>query len=469
MKIITLLLFIFPNLMSLAQNLVPNPGFDSIIECPVDGQIKFAPPWSFITNLQIASSQGSANLFNACVPPPGHGVPLSRYGGYQPARSGDGYAQVHTYGDGRNYVRSYIQAPLLLPLQSNKSYYIRFYVSPGSLYGDKPYFFTDAVGLGFHKNSIDSFLPMFSPPPSVSVAVENRGIILKDTMNWIKISGCYQAKGEEDYVILGSFITDQETIFEDQLPHADPNYAWYWIDDVLVSLFDPLPDTLIICEGELKTLNAGFLDASYYWNTGETDSTIIIQNAGEYIVEVILDNCVLHDTVEVIELSDINNFSIDTMICQDEILILTFPVPGDYLWFDGSTNKSFMVRSKGIYEVTITNACGEYFFSANVATEDCDCNIYVPNALSPNGDGISDELLISIGCDFQNKVTEFSVFDRWGTLIYNAQEGDSIKWDGNYKSISVQNGVYTWILKYEIVRNGRTEYLIKSGDVTVMR
>src|SRR6187397_1494364 len=105
MKSSLFLLLFISSFSLISQNLVPNPGFDIIINCPFDGLISDAPPWNFSKNLVDASSNIPANLFNACVPLPGPGVPVSGFGAYQPARSGDGYARVFTYGDGRDYVR----------------------------------------------------------------------------------------------------------------------------------------------------------------------------------------------------------------------------------------------------------------------------------------------------------------------------------------------------------------------------
>ncbi len=451
-----------------AQNLVPNPGFDDIISCPVDGQIRYAPPWSFIANLVIASSQGSANLFNACVPPPGLGVPVSGWGAYQPARSGNGYARVSTFGGGNNYVRNYIQAPLMQPLLKNQSYYIRFYVSPASFRADNQYFYTDAIGLGFHQSRIDSFLPIYSQPPMISVAIENSGTLLKDTLNWIKLSTCYNANGDENYVVLGSFVSDEQTIFEDQNIHQDPNYANYWIEDIFVGRFNPLPDTVLLCTGETKSLNAGFLDAIYQWSTGETDSTIMVRDPGKYIVEAILDNCVLFDSVVVIDLDESGNFSTDTIICQDEPLQLSSPVIGNYLWSDGSKNKTLTIHSIGLYVETVTNDCGQYIFSTEVNVEDCDCPIYFPNVISPNNDGINDNFQIVINCDYQYIIDQFDIFDRWGNQIYSAGEGEDINWDGKYRGKIVLNGVYVWKLNYEVIQNGKVKKLMKTGDITLL-
>lgn len=468
MKKSLLFLLLITTLSLSSQNLVPNPGFDSIISCPVDGQIKYAPPWSFIHNLQEASNNIPALLYNACVPPPGLGVPVSGFGAYQPARSGNGYARVATYGWNNNSVRDDIQAPLLESLKKNQSYYIQFYVSPTNLYREEEYFFTDAVGLAFSERLIDSFLPMFSAPPAVRVAVENRGTLLKDTMNWIKISGCYTAFGDENYVVVGSFVSDQETIFEDQNPQQVPDYARYFIDDIFVVLFDPLPDTILICEGEPKTLNAGFLDASYLWNTGETDSVINIQNAGVYIVAAILDNCTLYDTVVAIEINDQVYFETDTIICQDEPLVLSSPIIGDYLWSTGSEDKDIIVTGEGLYEVTVTNECGQYNIATEVKVENCSCNVYVPNIFSPNADEINDNFKINISCDYLFNVEQFQIFDRWGNQMYKTSEGEEINWDGRLNGSPVQNGVYTWTLAYEVIRNGRTEKFTKTGDVSVL-
>lgn len=355
-----------------------------------------------------------------------------------------------------------LETPLILGTQ----YYIEFYVSPDYTQINN-YGFTDAVGLAlsdtFYYRELGSMEALTIVP-----AIENRGTVITDTSGWTRVSGCYTANGGEKYAIIGNFRSTQETLVEFVTP-TYPFNSYFYIEDVLIQAFDPLPDTLLLCEGLPKTLNAAFLDAAYLWNTGETDSIIFIQNSGTYTVEAIMEKCVLRDTVVVLDTKDNGSFQKDTVICQDEPLTLSAPVIGEYTWLDGSSKSTLTVQNSGIYGVTVTNECGQFVFSTEVEAEDCACNIYVPNAISPNGDGINDELQVFVGCDFQYRVLQFGVFDRWGSQVYAAQEDDDIKWDGRRKGKPVSGGVYSWFLQYEVIRNGAAERFIKSGDVSVVK
>ena len=93
--------------------------------------------------------------------------------------------------------------------------------------------------------------------------------------------------------------------------------------------------------------------------------------------------------------------------------------------------------------------------------------VFVPNAFSPDGDGINDLFIPSIvGND--ERIHVFQVFDRWGEMIYetnNMQRG----WDGRYREGGeiLPTGVYVWKLrtKYEGSAD-REEYI---GSVTLLK
>ena len=66
------------------------------------------------------------------------------------------------------------------------------------------------------------------------------------------------------------------------------------------------------------------------------------------------------------------------------------------------------------------NKCG--IASDQILVEFDDCNeIYIPNAFSPNGDGINDVLTIRDGGDTE-LIHFFRIFDRWGGLVHEAQD-----------------------------------------------
>jgi gliding motility-associated-like protein len=88
--------------------------------------------------------------------------------------------------------------------------------------------------------------------------------------------------------------------------------------------------------------------------------------------------------------------------------------------------------------------------------------LYVPNAFTPNGDGMND----FFGAKGGNFATfELLIFNRWGELIFEGQHIDDW-WDGKYKGELVQDGVYVWKIRYEDF-NGNIEVLY--GHVTSLR
>jgi hypothetical protein len=65
------------------------------------------------------------------------------------------------------------------------------------------------------------------------------GKYLNDTLNWMKVSGSYTAKGTEKYITLGNFIDFNNTNTQQQAPcNSPPCGAYYYIDDVSIVAID---------------------------------------------------------------------------------------------------------------------------------------------------------------------------------------------------------------------------------------
>ncbi|HMC99108.1 MAG TPA: gliding motility-associated C-terminal domain-containing protein, partial [Ferruginibacter sp.] len=94
---------------------------------------------------------------------------------------------------------------------------------------------------------------------------------------------------------------------------------------------------------------------------------------------------------------------------------------------------------------------------------DCVCEPNVPNAFSPNGDGIHDRWVITYaGC--LARVDVF-VYNRYGSLVYQAENYHN-DWEGTYRSKTLPDATYYYVIKaYGIT--GR-EQLFK-GNVTILR
>ncbi|MBX7093731.1 MAG: choice-of-anchor L domain-containing protein [Flavobacteriales bacterium] len=73
--------------------------------------------------------------------------------------------------------------------------------------------------------------------------------------------------------------------------------------------------------------------------------------------------------------------------------------------------------------------------------------IYVPNAFTPDGDGINDIFLPIInGVDPDPNKYDFYIFDRWGELIHEGHT-PTVGWNGTYKGKMSKQDVYVWKIK----------------------
>lgn len=97
-------------------------------------------------------------------------------------------------------------------------------------------------------------------------------------------------------------------------------------------------------------------------------------------------------------------------------------------------------------------------------------DLYVPNALAPEGrDGRNAQFQPFTGVAVA-RVTAFQVFDRWGSLMHEVRNvpanAEALTWDGRYRGKLVSPGVYGWYLEIELVDGVRERH---RGDVTVVR
>jgi len=92
--------------------------------------------------------------------------------------------------------------------------------------------------------------------------------------------------------------------------------------------------------------------------------------------------------------------------------------------------------------------------------------IYVPNAFTPNGNGLNDEF-VPIGQFLNRGVFEFVVYNRWGLEVFISNTPGQ-GWNGQYRNSGdeCQQGVYSWKVTYTDV-NGLKKY--KFGHVTLVR
>ena len=87
---------------------------------------------------------------------------------------------------------------------------------------------------------------------------------------------------------------------------------------------------------------------------------------------------------------------------------------------------------------------------------------YIPNAFSPNGDGMNDEFF---GKGENIKDYEMLIYDRWGMLLFKT-ENINTHWDGRVKGGIAQEDVYVYVINITDIFTKQHKYL---GSVTIVR
>jgi gliding motility-associated-like protein len=90
---------------------------------------------------------------------------------------------------------------------------------------------------------------------------------------------------------------------------------------------------------------------------------------------------------------------------------------------------------------------------------------FVPNAFTPNGDGIND-FFLPLGNVIRPERYDLAIFDRWGQQIFQTLD-PSIGWDGTSGGVPVPDGVYVY--RAFVVDDIKGERYELFGHVTLFR
>ncbi len=418
--LLTVIMFLCFRCISFAQvNLVPNPGFEQYDTCPYAfTQLNFTVGWT--------SPNGSTpDYWNACDTGVAN-IP-NNVKGYQMAHSGDAFAGIilgrnYTFFPPLNQFREYVQTQLTQPLQAGQQYCVTFYINRA----DSCDWAVSNIGAYFSVNPDTNYATTNVLTYSPQVSNNPSNIIVNDT-GWTKISGSFTAAGGEKYIMIGNFNSFQTTTTQFiggcGFCGSEPELAYYFIDDICVS-------------------------------AGNCINTCNIS------INSITDSCLQNNIA----------FSISGDSCFNTVS-WNFGDPGS-----GTGNTSVAVTAThkfsaaGSYLVTgvITSPCQIDTVKRLVNIVDCDtlkkdCDLLLPNAFTPNRDGISDRFTIDPPCPFAS--FDMTIYNRWGQLVFATTDPTKF-WDGTNKEADCTEGVYFYTITYSFERN---QILKKAGNVTLIR
>ncbi|MCX6258776.1 MAG: gliding motility-associated C-terminal domain-containing protein, partial [Bacteroidia bacterium] len=220
-----------------------------------------------------------------------------------------------------------------------------------------------------------------------------------------------------------------------------------------------------ICPGEIFKLDASTTADSYKWQDNTTNSYYNVVQPGTYSVTA--TNQCGSDSGKVVAnvgtLPVVDLGKTQSIKYGDELILDATYQFSTYCWQDMSTNPTFIVKEPGNYWVIVTNTCGFTYDAVDITLTDYD--IYIPNAFSPNNDGVNDYLTMFRGADVDANF-EILIYDRWGMLVFQSRDVN-FSWDGKVKSGDViGEGVYLYFVRYTD-KYGKS--VNRTGYVTVIR
>lgn len=206
----------------------------------------------------------------------------------------------------------------------------------------------------------------------------------------------------------------------------------------------------------LTVLDSSITDLNYFLCSGES---VVINNktyskTGQYTDK--LTNQFGCDSILKIDLQ-VNDTVLryqDRYICEGDTIMIggqIFTKPGNF--------KEVLMSSVGCDSVVVTRI----YKSKPSACDSQYCKIYVPNAFSPDLDGVND--YFEVFSDLVN-INQMDIFDRWGELVVSIRS-NTPKWNGKSATgKSMHQGVYLYLL-YGNCSNGKP--FLKAGEVTLVR
>lgn len=242
--------------------------------------------------------------------------------------------------------------------------------------------------------------------------------------------------------------------------------------DAVAALMSNLGNgTVAICENESYTINA-FQPAatSYLWANGSTEATLDVSESGVYEVEL-SNSCgdTLLELITIIISQPLPQLELgqDQNICRGDTVTLNATTENGlrYLWQDGTELPQYQVTSAGEYEVTVQNGCGEIIENITITDENC-CDLFIPNAFSPNYDGLNDVFKVYQSARGCSTITRFSmeIFDRWGDLVFQSYD-INVGWNGFWRAKKSAAGVYVFLIQY----SDGTEKYEEKGDLILLK
>jgi gliding motility-associated-like protein len=208
---IRIFLLLLISYQAVAQNLIPNPGFETIstpVKSRFAGNIEKAAPW-------FPAGVGSPDLIK----------PNDNINGKQASAEGSNYTGIILYDADNKDFREYLEVKLTSTLEAGREYCLRFKASAA----DDSWVFTDELGLKLTPDSVRSKdWNVIDEAPTFKT---RRYETISDTSNWIDFEFIFTANGTERFLTIGNFRNDASTLIQSANKDVWLRLAYLYLDD----------------------------------------------------------------------------------------------------------------------------------------------------------------------------------------------------------------------------------------------
>lgn len=389
-NIILVVLFAFCGYNVTGQpNMIPNGDFEEYYDC--DYNLLTADLNTIITHWSRRGNRPARYINIDCV-----NDPLSDY--YQDnslltPQSGSGYLMENCYYHGLalETVVEYSQVQLAVPIEKDKQYYLRYFITPFSNIMPS----ISNHGIFFSNNLVveppSNFSVVYQPPLVVEPQLQIDTFIPGPAGQWNKVTHCFTADSNYTVMTFGVFYNDPSEIQAEFPPPFDglANYTAY--DNFYLAEIDPVltldaiagGDT--ICAGDCVTLttNHSLIDGTWQWllpgsDLGTSSDSVVTacySQPGTYDVDVLVDHCIgqyqnhFPQAVTVVAPVTYQPPWTDTLVCPGTAVGIDLGATGYAVTWqdDGSHAASRQFTQPGTYAFSLSNGFCEESYSLTVA------------------------------------------------------------------------------------------------------
>ena len=212
------------------RNIVPNPGFETFANTPIGWYYK-GEDFTRLMKYWSSPTGASPDAYGPKVETPANWA--EKGFGKQKPHSGNAMAGLTLYGcnNGKPHCREYLQAQLLEPLVLGQTYLVEAWVAqlPNSSSIDNIGFHFALKGIEEAEEKLLRLTPQFNAGEIIEV----------EPGKWKKLSGTFIAQTEAEVLLIGNFFPEEETSVR-RIRNESLDYAYYYIDDVVVKKVPPI-------------------------------------------------------------------------------------------------------------------------------------------------------------------------------------------------------------------------------------